>query len=256
MIFAFGCTKNWYEYLVVDIYSLLKFNPTTKKIYLFLETDTIDEVPYLKEVQERFNVELVLINFNQEKNRYVTKDNPNVDTPYTDFAFCKLVLADYIKEDKVIYLDTDTIVRKDIKRLWYWDIDEYYVAGCKDKGVILSPYYKELNITGKYINTGVMLLNLKKIREDKIIPKVFEILNDNELKYPDQDAFNLVVQNKITYIPSIYNQAFCITNQVALWETVKIWHLARDKEEWVVNINFSENWYEAEEEFFFDIKNQ
>ena len=52
MIFAFGCTKNWYEYLVVDIYSLLKFNPTTKKIYLFLETDKIDEVPYLKEVQE------------------------------------------------------------------------------------------------------------------------------------------------------------------------------------------------------------
>ncbi len=74
-----------------------------------------------------------------------------------------------------------------------------------------------------------MLLNLKSIRKGKIISKVFKVLNNKELKYPDQDAFNLVVQNKITYIPSTYNQAYCITNQVAMWNKVKIWHMARKK---------------------------
>lgn len=258
MIFAFGCNKNLYNYMAVNIYNLLKTNPKTKKIYLLLETEDINEIPYLKEVMDRHkDVELVLINFNNYKEKYIAKENPNVDTPYTDFAFCKLVLADFVKEDKVIYLDTDTIVVKDIYRLWLWDLGDHYVAGCKDFGVMNSVYFRNLEVTGKYINTGMMLLNLDKIRKDNIIPKIFEILNTRELKFPDQDAFNIICQNNIVYVPSIYNQAYYITNQVGMFELVKVWHLAgaKDKDDWLANNAFSEVWYTAEEEFFWDIVN-
>ncbi|MGN1371394.1 MAG: glycosyltransferase family 8 protein [Candidatus Coprovivens sp.] len=257
MIFAFGCTKSWYKYLVISLFSLLRTNKNTKKIYLLLETNNIDDVPNLRYLVNKYGyVEFVLINFKKERNKYVTKDNPNVDTVYTDFAFCKLVLADYVKEDRVIYLDTDAIVTKDITRLWEWDIDDYYVAGCKDLGVINSSYFKKLNIDNKYINTGMMLLNLNKIREDNIIPEIFKILNERELLYPDQDAFNLVCTKKTTYVPSIYNHAYCITKQAGNIDSVKIWHFAGPKEQWVVELPYSEIWYDIEEEFYFELKNQ
>lgn len=257
MIFAFGCTKSWYEYLVVSLYSLLRTNNNTKKIYLLLETNRIEDIPNLRYlINKHNNVEFVLINFKKEKNKYVTRENPNVDTVYTDFAFCKLVLADYVKEDRVIYLDTDAIVTKDITRLWEWNINDYYVAGCRDLGVINSSYFNKLNIKGKYINTGMMLLNLGKIRKDNIIPKIFKILNEKELLYPDQDAFNMICTDNTTYIPSIYNHAYGITNQAGKIDSVKVWHFAGQKEQWITNLSYAEIWYDIEEEFYFELKNQ
>ncbi len=256
MIFALGCTKSWYKYLVVNLYSLLKNNKNTKKIYLLLETNKIEDVPNLDYLTKKYGVEFVLIDFTKERNKYVTLDNPNIDTPYTEFAFCKLVLADYVKEDKVIYLDTDAIVKKDITRLWDWDITDLYAVGCKDLGVINSNYFIKLDIDGKYINTGVMLLNLNKIREDNLVPKFFEILNSKELLYPDQDAFNTICTHNIEYIPSIYNHAYNITRQAGDTSLVKIWHFAGKKEQWVVDLIYGEQWYQVEEEFYYELKNQ
>mgnify|MGYP002853387432 CR=1 FL=1 len=251
MIFAYGCNERQYKYLVVDIYSLLKNNPKTRKIYLLLETERIDDVPYLRKLTDDYkNVEFVLIDFNKYKRNYVTNDNPNVDTPYTDFAFCKIVLADFVKEDKVIYLDTDTVVLGDLYRLWFWDIGDTYIAGCRDQ-VTTSVYFRDLGVDGKYINTGVMLLNLKKIREDGIIKDIFKILNNRELKFPDQDAINIVCQHNMTYIPSYFNQAYCVTNPIGVFERVKIYHMAGPKDNWLENNVFCEEWYAAEEEFFF-----
>ena len=153
-------------------------------------------------------------------------------------------------EDKVIYLDIDTVVVDDIYRLWFWDIGDTYGAGCRDQ-VTTSVYFRDLGVDGKYINTGVMLLNLKKIREDGIIKDMFEILNNKELKFPDQDAFNIVCQHNMTYLPSMYNQAYCVTNPMGLFERAKIFHMAGPKEHWLENNVFSEAWYDAEEEFFF-----
>lgn len=255
MTFAFSCTKSWYKYLVVDLYSLLKTNPKVKKIYLFLETEKKEEIENLLFLEKKYNVEFVLVNFNNFKNNYVKDANPNLDTPYTDFAFAKLLLADYVKEDKIIYLDTDTIVKKDISRLWEIDIDDYYAAGCKDLGVInQKSYFPKLDIKGKYINSGVMLLNLKKIREDNLIPKFFEILNSRELLYPDQDALNLVCTEKLLYIPSIYNYKIIVTREIISTNLVKIWHFAGPKEQWIVDIYGCEEWYEVEEEFFYLLK--
>lgn len=256
MIFALACNKPWYKYLVVDLYSLLKNNKRVKKVYLFLETNKIEEVENLSFLQNKYDVDFVLINFLEERNKYISKGNPNVDTPYTDFAFCKLILADYIKEDRVIYLDTDAIVKKDLSRLWDTNIEDYYVAGCKDLGVILSGYYPKLNIKGRYINTGVMYLNLKKIREENLIPVFFKLLNEKKLKYPDQDAFNIICQDKELYISSIYNHVFSITRQIGNTSLVKIWHFAGPKEQWVVDKTYAEEWFEVEEEFFYLLKNQ
>ncbi len=250
MIIAMACTKNWYYYLAVDLYSLLKNNKNVEKIYLLLETDNIKEVPKLEEIKNKYNVVMEIINFNEIFDSLVEKGNVNRDTIFSNFCFARLALPSLVKEDKVIYFDTDAIVLQDIFHLWRINVDEYYVAGCRDYGIIRDGTYERLGINGKYINSGMMILNLKKIREDNIQEKWFEIINNNQLKYPDQDALNLVCQNQELYLPSMYNYVWNVTKEIKCLEYIKVMHYAGAKIQWVADKYFAELWYSVEEKFY------
>ena len=250
MNIAMACNKAWYRYLVVDLYSLLETNKTIKKIYLLLETDNADNVPMLNKLIQKYSVEFILINFNNIFDKLVAEGNINRDTIYSNFCFARLALPYLIEEDKILYIDTDAIVLKDISRIWHLDINNYYLAGCRDYGVLTDDTYTRLGINGKYVNSGFILLNLKKIREDKVADKWFSFINTHELKYPDQDALNVFCQHKILYIPSMYNFSAGVTKEVICHDLIKVIHYAGPKEQWVVDKFYSELWYDVEERFF------
>ncbi len=250
MNIALACNANWYHYLVVNLHSLLECTKNIKKIYLLLETDKIEDVPRLNKLIDKYPVEFKLINFNNIFDTLVEKGNINRDTIYSNFCFARLALPTLVEEDKVLYIDTDAIVVQDISKIWRLDISNCYVAGCKDYGVLTDNTYERVGITGKYINSGFVLFNLKKIREDNIQDKWFDVINHNELKYPDQDALNQVCQHNELYIPSMYNFAWGVTKQVMYPEHIKVIHYAGPKIQWVVDKFFAEVWYNAEEKFY------
>ena len=66
---------------------------------------------------------------------------------------------------------------------------------------------------------------------------------------PDQDAFNIVCDSSIQYIPSAYNCASVVTRTVAEHESVKIFHYPGDKTHWVTDRNFAEEYFEELEVF-------
>lgn len=250
MNIAMGCNKEWYHYLVVDLYSLLETTKNIKKIYLLLETEKVEQVPMLDKIIEKYQVEFKLINFNKVFDNFVEKGNINRDTIYSNFCFARLALPYLVEEEKILYIDTDAIVLKDISKIWRLDISDYYVAGCKDYGVLTDNTYQRLGITGKYVNSGFILMNLKKIREEKIHDKWFDVINNRELKYPDQDALNLVCQHKEIYIPSMYNYSMNVTKEVLCKEHMKVIHYAGPKIQWVVDRYYAELWYDIEEKFY------
>ena len=250
MNIAMACNKSWYHYLVVDLYSLLENTKNIKKIYLLLETDNVKDVPYLDKLIKKYSVEFKLINFNDVFDDLVEKGNINRDTIYTNFCFARLALPYLVEEEKILYMDTDAIVLKDISNVWRLNIDDYYVAGCKDYGVLTDNTYQRLSITGKYVNSGFILLNLKKIREDNIHEKWFDVINNNELKYPDQDALNVICQHNALYIPSMYNYAWNVTQEVVCRDRIRVIHYAGPKIQWVVDRIFAELWYDQEEKFY------
>lgn len=193
MIIAMSCTKNWYHYLMVDIYSLLECTKSVKKIYLLIETNNAEEVKDLPTIMEKYkDVEFVLINLNYNIDVNITETSPNRNTIFSNFSFGRLLLPDIVKEDKVLYIDTDAIVRKDISNVWNYDISNYYVAGVKDYGIYDDKIIEKYGITGKYVNSGFIVLNLKKIREENIKEKWFDLINNKKLTFPDQDALNIV----------------------------------------------------------------
>lgn len=99
--------------------------------------------------------------------------------------------------DTILSLDIDTIVNKDISELWDLDLTNYYVAGVRD-----TP---EFNANGLYINGGVLLQNLKKIREDGVDDKMIYKINHIQKEYAEQDLLNEIYKDHILELPSEYN---------------------------------------------------
>ena len=256
LIIAMSCTKEWYHYLMVDIYSLLECTKNIKKIYILAETNDMSNVPYLREVYQKYNVDIQLVDLNDYLIKNISEDSPNVNTKFTKFSFGRLLLPDIIDEDKVIYIDTDAIVRKDISNIWKYDISNYYVAGVRDYGILEDNIINLYGINGKYINSGFVVFNLKKIREDKIKEKWFSLINKKKLVYPDQDALNIVCQHSELYIPSMYNSCEYgggrITMETVNKSLIKVYHYAGPKEWWVTERLYGEEWYDAEEKFYND----
>lgn len=250
IIIAMSCTSDWYHYLIVNLYSLLECTKNIKKIYLLLDTDNSGKIPYLNKLERKYNVEFEIIKINNYIDKYLNNNSPNRDSFYTNFCFGKLLLPLLVKENKVIYIDTDAIVRRDISNVWNYDISDYYIAGVHDLGIGERGNLKELNITGKYINSGFIVLNLQKIREENIFSKWFDIINEKKLIFPDQDALNYVCQYKELYISSMYNMAEDTTLPVINSNLIKVFHYAGIKENWVIDRYYGEEWYDAEESFY------
>ena len=109
--------------------------------------------------------------------------------------------------DKIIYLDVDMILMRDISDLWNIDLGENMLAAVMDPrlkvfsnswGGILN--YKELGFAPdtKYFNTGILVINNKKWREENSAATVVKCIADNEkfANYPDQYGINIVMANR------------------------------------------------------------
>jgi lipopolysaccharide biosynthesis glycosyltransferase len=100
--------------------------------------------------------------------------------------------------DKIIYFDCDIIVIDSLEELFETDISQYYFAGVEDIG-----YFYERTVSGikdrfLYVNTGVLLINCKMWRDEKISDKLFEYteLNRDRIIHHDQDVINYVLKSR------------------------------------------------------------
>lgn len=118
--------------------------------------------------------------------------------------------------DKILYLDGDTIVMKDLQDLYGTNVDDYYIAGALDLDAALirgDDYVKQIGMKScdQYINSGVLLMNLSKIREDNLEIKFDDFIAkyhnpENRIGiFHDQDVLNAVCYDKIFVLPLKYN---------------------------------------------------
>ena len=117
---------------------------------------------------------------------------------FTLATFYRLAIMDIIPDDKCLYLDGDMVIRANIKELYDLDISEYYVAGARDNGFSVTPEYLlrhceqcGIDNVSHYINAGVLVINLSRLRKAGLKEKFFE---ETKTPYPfvDQDILNKV----------------------------------------------------------------
>ena len=121
-------------------------------------------------------------------------------------AYYRLLAPELIDENKILYLDSDLIVRRSLKSLFEIDLSNVAVAAVQD------PYFDwhkqlEMDATAHYLNSGVMLMNLEYMRTHAIAQKAFDFVlrSPNSIKYADQCALNSVLNGNWCHLDPTYN---------------------------------------------------
>lgn len=127
-------------------------------------------------------------------------------------TYYRLKMAELLPQyDKVIYLDTDVIVKKDLTEYYNIDLEDNYIAGVCAVTYALHwdvniDTYKSYGISDlrDIVNAGVTLWNLKKIRDNNLTPKLVEMISNNYYGQ-DQDIINIIFHKKIKFVNVTYN---------------------------------------------------
>jgi lipopolysaccharide biosynthesis glycosyltransferase len=155
-------------------------------------------------------------------------------------AYLRLLASKLLPEhvEKVIYLDSDLLVLDDVAKLWKVELGEDYCAAVPDiacpfidakeyfsngetaegsfgsvpyvAAISPIPNWRELGIdgTGRYFNSGVMVMNLKRWRQDDVVQQLFDCLrvNREHVWCWDQYALNVVFAGKWQPLEPRWNQ--------------------------------------------------
>jgi len=130
---------------------------------------------------------------------------------WTTANFYRIELQNiFPNEKKILFLDGDTLIYKDLNKLYNYNIDNKYYVGMLEIGNFDAPYYSEK--FDNYINTGVILCNLEELRKGNISEKYVQFFKKNEdiIRYPVNEGLNIVSHDKNGYFkPGLVIIAFC-----------------------------------------------
>lgn len=110
--------------------------------------------------------------------------------------------------EKVVFIDADMIAIGDISTLWSIDMMDSIVAVVSDHILGCDKEKQQVRgiSSGRYFNAGFMLMDLGKWRENNISQQALKLLIDNNgFEHNDQDALNIVLQNKVLYLDKKWN---------------------------------------------------
>ena len=138
----------------------------------------------------------------------VTSGNVHVSAA----ALYKFSLPEIFQElDRLLYLDGDILVEKDLSELWNTELSGYYAAAVKDyRAVVSDPNPLEyLSLKEPcYFNSGVMLLNLALLRQDGVKEKLIDYRLHGKNRFMDQDTLNVVFSGKVRCLPLRFNAMY------------------------------------------------
>lgn len=83
--------------------------------------------------------------------------------------------------DKILYLDADIMFNRDVHLLYDTNVCDYEYAAARD-------HYGKYLINPNYINAGVLLFNMKKIKETGLLSKARDLIREKKLVFADQSA--------------------------------------------------------------------
>lgn len=222
---AFTIDNNYPVYTLLVIDSILKNNKSNSEYCFYIVEQDLTEKNknLMKNYVEKKGQKIEFVKVDLEKIdngvNYFTFSNR-----ITPIAMARIMLPELLPEDveKVIYLDSDILVIDDIANLYNQNLNNYplgmAVNNYVPKHYLVCP--KTCKKKHFYANSGVILFDLKKCRQDKVSQKLLGYLNENKkhfnyenryeidakiFLYPDQDLINVVMDGKIYPLEKKWN---------------------------------------------------
>ncbi|HIX01263.1 MAG TPA: glycosyltransferase family 8 protein [Candidatus Ligilactobacillus excrementigallinarum] len=119
----------------------------------------------------------------------------NMDTRFTPFAMLRLY-ADELPEipDRLLYLDSDVVCHRDCSAFYHQAIENTEMVGVLD---YYGRWFFHRSLTHlDYLNSGVLLLNMKLIKQTKLFVKARKMCQEKWMFMPDQSALNKLSKTK------------------------------------------------------------
>ena len=170
----------------------------------------------------------IISRFDSTSNIYFIKAQNEYANGYeirniTAGAYLRLQLHTLLPDiDKIIYADIDVLFQKGLQGLWDINLEHNYIGGSLACGINQKiqweylekehEYFKNKLQRGKYVQSGVLIMNLKKIRADNL-DKQWSNMVPEPYYYLDQDILNITCLNHIKTLPVKYNMSPSYTKQ-------------------------------------------
>lgn len=219
---AFICDNNFVMPTVVALTSLIKNkNDLSQYDIYIIGADISEENIEIFHKLEDSNINIIIIRASAKEFMGLHQTQEGSDCVASISALLKFKLPKLLPNcDKALYLDGDILIVKDLLELYNEELDDKLACVVIDSGII---YYKHkfTERVKHYFNSGVMLLNLKKMRENnicEILVNTKEELKDFSLM--DQNVFNIVFDGKVKLLPIKYN--FLVRNLTRAKEKYRI----------------------------------
>lgn len=215
MNIALGFDSNFAPYAAVTIKSILLHNKNIKFYILYdnLKQTDINKIDKLIQTGDNCSAEWI-----DMKGKF---DHLNAGGWNSKSVYFPVALPSLCPDDRILFLDADIIVNNSLEEIYNQALEGYYLAGTLDYG-IMSEFNSNSKVTSQtcggdipakdyfktifgytdikdfetYINGGILLLNLKAIRNDDIENKMYEVFNKIDFALNEQDCFNYICKDK------------------------------------------------------------
>ena len=207
----FTIDDSYAPFLAVALNSAIKNSDPQRNykaivLYQDLGADNISRLQALR--TENFKIELMPIRANMEALDDRMSNRLRCDYFTLTIYFRLFIPSMFPQYDKGIYIDSDVVLTDDIAKLFDIDIGENYIGACNDLSIadippLVAYTEKAVGVNAKeYINSGVLLMNLKKMRDDDLEGHFLALLNKYHFDSiaPDQDYLNAMCNGKIYYL--------------------------------------------------------
>ena len=215
---AYSFDDGYAQHAAVSITSLLENNKDIEEIFIHIITNSLskENVSRIEQIASQYERTIHYIDLQKLTHRL------KIETNFNRSAYGRIFLDSLSDIERIIYIDSDTVINGSLKDLMMLDLNNTLVAGVQDT---VNPYYIlniGLNHNVRYINDGgVIVMNLKLWREMNITPKCIDFICKFNGCPPhnDQGTINAVCNGYIKILPASYNvmpPMFCFTHKQIL----------------------------------------
>lgn len=205
MNIAYACNEAYMEQTTVSIMSLLENNKEIAQINFFLIDMGISEASrhYLDNLVRSYGKILTIIPFDSIAYDLEVKNTGR----HIESVYAKLFFGRIDDIDRILYIDSDTIIADDLSEFYNIDLDGYYGAGVLT--LIRTEDTVRIGIAkdDKAFNDGVLLMNLDLWRKENVLEKCKAFIKKYDGAPPvlSEGTINNVCKNRIKTVSPRYN---------------------------------------------------
>ena len=196
--------------IYLSVLSIIKHTTEPLSIYLITASDKGEDKSAisgefeaaLSDIVKKHSNEGFVKRFDISEIFFESYPTANSKTRFTEFCMLRLY-ADKIDDipDRILYLDYDVLCNNPFSKFYYQDITDVDVVGVPDR---YGKWFFGNIFSHDYLNSGVLLLNMKNIKENGTFEKCRRMCQSKKMFMPDQSAINkLAIKRKA---PKIYNE--------------------------------------------------